>query len=74
MFCSTLPSRALNETSPMTSCRTDPSVVVLCHADQGKSDYLRMIAPCTLSFSISRYPSSTFGEYIREARLEKWLR
>jgi len=27
-----------------------------------------------LSLSTSRYPSSTFGEYIRKTRLEKWLR
>jgi len=26
-----------------------------------------------LSFNTSRYPSSTFGEYIRKARLEKGL-
>ena len=30
--------------------------------------------PFVPSFSTSRYPSSTFGEYIRKARLEKGLR
>lgn len=30
--------------------------------------------PLVLSFSVSRYPSSTFGQYIRKARLEKGLR
>ena len=30
--------------------------------------------PFVLSFSASRYPSSTFGEYIKKARLEKGLK
>ncbi len=30
--------------------------------------------PLVLSFSISRHPSGTFGEYIRKARLEKGLK
>lgn len=30
--------------------------------------------PLVLSFSKSRYPGTTFGEYIKRARLEKGLR
>jgi len=32
------------------------------------------VKPLVLSFSTSRHPASTFGEYIRKARLEKGLR
>lgn len=30
--------------------------------------------PLVVSFSVSRHPSATFGEYIRKARLEKGLK
>jgi ribosome-binding protein aMBF1 (putative translation factor) len=30
--------------------------------------------PLVLSFSASRYPDATFGEFIRKARLEKGLK
>ena len=32
------------------------------------------VKPLVLSFSVSRYPCSTFGEYIKKARLEKDLK
>lgn len=30
--------------------------------------------PLVLSFSASRYPNSTFGQFVRKARLEKGLK
>lgn len=35
---------------------------------------MKCAKPLALSFIAPRYPSSTFGEYIRKARLEKGLR
>ncbi len=45
------------------------------HANQ-KHNQLEtaVVRPLVLSFSVSRHPAATFGEYIRKARLEKGLK
>ncbi len=71
-----LPTTANDPSSADWSCSrgnyTDNRAVAIHNHSQDSAQ--PFVKPLVLSFSTSRYPSTTFGDFIKKARLEKGLR